>query len=434
MDTIHKTNFDIDTSNLQTGTHEIKLQTNILDTKCESSILQQDSVQLLIKEPFQDTTPPQITILTPQQTILNTNTINFAFIVTDQSPIQSCSLLINGITEQTSTNIQTPHTFTQFLSDGNYAFQIECTDSAANTAQTPPITITVDTQPQIQNTPPTLSSLDLTQNPTTASILECIASPQDTEQSSVRVIFTWYKNGLFHLLENIACTAGQNCDSQIPSQETQKQDTWTCIAQAYDSLLYSQALQAITKILNSNPTSQAIPNIQFQQGQSATLDLNNYFSDPDNDPLTFTAASNELTITINNGIATFTSPNWCGQTQITFTASDNSQSIQEQATAIVACSPTPPIPPTPEPEDKHKKEIQKIKIAQAIIKDNQLFIKTSSNKETQAQLTIISETNLIKKDIQLNRATEWYIFPFTENYAIIKLKSNSQEIKTFTTA
>ncbi|MFH1849040.1 MAG: Ig-like domain-containing protein [archaeon] len=72
------------------------------------------------------------------------------------------------------------------------------------------------------------------------------------------------------------------------------------------------------------PLSSRIPNIQLDEDTFGTIDLKNYFSDPDYDTLTYgKSATSNVGITITNGVATIT-PNadWNGAETVTFSASD----------------------------------------------------------------------------------------------------------------
>lgn len=78
--------------------------------------------------------------------------------------------------------------------------------------------------------------------------------------------------------------------------------------------------------ISQRPSISNIPNVNFNEDSSASLNLSLYVTDPDNNvsELTWTAAgNNHIHVNINNNIATFTADrNWFGQELIVFTAAD----------------------------------------------------------------------------------------------------------------
>jgi len=84
-----------------------------------------------------DTIQPSVTLISPSNasTWTSSSTVTFTYNVTDASSITSCTLLINGITDQTDTSItkDTSQTFTKSLSNGNYNWSVRCRDAGGNT-------------------------------------------------------------------------------------------------------------------------------------------------------------------------------------------------------------------------------------------------------------------------------------------------------------
>ncbi|RLC46640.1 MAG: hypothetical protein DRI23_12150, partial [Candidatus Cloacimonadota bacterium] len=81
----------------------------------------------------------------------------------------------------------------------------------------------------------------------------------------------------------------------------------------------------ITVENNSPILIQALPDIVMQEDTTNNeLDLSSYFSDPDNDPLSFNVFGNEnITVDISDGLVTFSpDENWNGVEEIVFTAND----------------------------------------------------------------------------------------------------------------
>lgn len=73
-------------------------------------------------------------LISPENNANSTNkNIIFIYNVTSTIPITNCSLIINNLTLQTNTNITSGiQSFTQFLTEGNYTWQIGCYDSQSN--------------------------------------------------------------------------------------------------------------------------------------------------------------------------------------------------------------------------------------------------------------------------------------------------------------
>jgi hypothetical protein len=80
---------------------------------------------------------------------------------------------------------------------------------------------------------------------------------------------------------------------------------------------------------NNPPTTQTIPDLTWSKGTSKTINLDNYFTDPDGDDLTYTihetSDQTDITATITNNIVTFTTtPDFTGSDWIIFKAEDTS--------------------------------------------------------------------------------------------------------------
>ena len=84
--------------------------------------------------PLPDSTPPNITIISPDDGVGSFIQSNFSYSVVDSSSIINCSLLINGL--ENSTQETVPNNLTQEfivnLSVGVYDWQISCFDSSSN--------------------------------------------------------------------------------------------------------------------------------------------------------------------------------------------------------------------------------------------------------------------------------------------------------------
>lgn len=82
-----------------------------------------------------DTTKPQINLISPSSssTWTSSSTVSFSYNVSDAS-INNCSLIIDDSIDQTDSlvTVNTPMTFTKSLSNSDYNWSINCTDSAGN--------------------------------------------------------------------------------------------------------------------------------------------------------------------------------------------------------------------------------------------------------------------------------------------------------------
>ena len=82
-----------------------------------------------------DTTAPIVTLISPSDGYSTTETsMTFSYNVTDSSGIANCSLILNGLLNQTNTSItkNTEQNFIKTLAVGNYNWSINCTDEAGN--------------------------------------------------------------------------------------------------------------------------------------------------------------------------------------------------------------------------------------------------------------------------------------------------------------
>jgi parallel beta-helix repeat protein len=86
--------------------------------------------------PYNDTTPPNVTLLSPANNTLNTSsqTIVFIYNVSDDTGIANCSLIINSAINLTNSTILNNETgyFTQTLANSDYLWSVNCTDNSTN--------------------------------------------------------------------------------------------------------------------------------------------------------------------------------------------------------------------------------------------------------------------------------------------------------------
>ncbi len=96
--------------------------------------------QFTPEPPINESEAPLIVLLNPENNsvVNDTNSIVFSYRAEDtNSSIASCSLVLNGNTTQTDTTIMENNTqsFTQFLTNGNYNWQVFCIDNSTNANQ-----------------------------------------------------------------------------------------------------------------------------------------------------------------------------------------------------------------------------------------------------------------------------------------------------------
>ncbi len=100
----------------------------------------------------------------------------------------------------------------------------------------------------------------------------------------------------------------------------------------------------------NNPpvVDKAIPDAELNEGKSGTVDLSEVFSDPDKDPLTFSAVSSDttqVTVAVNGSILTYTSVS-AGKPTVTVTADDGKTGGTVSTTFTVTVHGLPNDPPT----------------------------------------------------------------------------------------
>ncbi|MFX0120814.1 MAG: LamG-like jellyroll fold domain-containing protein [Candidatus Hodarchaeota archaeon] len=129
----------------------------------------------------------------------------------------------------------------------------------------------------IQNTPPELSNLSITPNPTTLTILEASWEFHDDDgdyESIIRIIY-WYKDGIHQpSLDNSIV---------VPSSYTSKGEVWYYTVKAFDGTDFSiQFNSTTTSIINLAPTATDL-SLTDSPTTSDDLSANWIFIDLDND-------------------------------------------------------------------------------------------------------------------------------------------------------
>ena len=95
-----------------------------------------------------DATNPEINLVSP--TALTAGTIPFYYNVSDAEDILNCSLIINGVIDQTNSTIErnTSQMFTKSMSAGSYSWGVNCTDKSGNAGNSTSWGLTISAQQQ----------------------------------------------------------------------------------------------------------------------------------------------------------------------------------------------------------------------------------------------------------------------------------------------
>ena len=143
-----------------------------------------------------DSTKPQINLISPDNssTWTSSSTVSFSYNVSDIS-VTNCSLIINNAVDQTDSSItvNTTETFTKSLSNGNYNWSINCTDSAVNINNSELRVLTVSyTAPVVQNTGGGGGGGSLTSKTYTITTEQALGGYTQTLSKSDKIKFTFF--------------------------------------------------------------------------------------------------------------------------------------------------------------------------------------------------------------------------------------------------
>lgn len=163
-----------------------------------------------------DNAPPLVLLESPfnnsEENV--TNTVTFSYNVTDQaSTVSWCALYVNGSQQQNNSPITegTTQTFDQFLSNGDYVWNVMCSDSVGNNnaslQNNLTVNVTVDTSPPVVN----IQSPD-NNSYETSSTTTVIYTPDDASGISFCSI---YLDGSFNQT-NSSMDAGNQTSFTIP--------------------------------------------------------------------------------------------------------------------------------------------------------------------------------------------------------------------------
>ncbi|MFC1801777.1 Ig-like domain-containing protein, partial [Nanoarchaeota archaeon] len=258
---------------------------------------------------------PVITLTSPaDQTNLNATSVNLQWTASDpdNDPLTYYLYHSNSSTPaflNTTTNNQ--YSISNLINGQTYHWYVVASDNNTNTTSSSrQYTIAVNQNPQITSYTPTTTEVTVVKNNTQ----DFNVTVNDVDNHAMTHLWTLNSN-------SVSTTTGYNFNS------TNYADGNYLLNYTVTDTFPSSTTQLwnITVRTRSAPVfSGPMPYVPVDEGSSATIDLSTYFSDPNNDTLTFTASSaNDITVTISNNMATIVpASGFFGSRGITFNATD----------------------------------------------------------------------------------------------------------------
>ncbi|MFH1592375.1 MAG: hypothetical protein ABIB47_03335 [Candidatus Woesearchaeota archaeon] len=253
--------------------------------------------------------------------------ITFSYNVTNSTyQVANCSLIFNGMVNQTDSNITesvNQYFYLNDLTNNDYNWSINCFHVGGNESNSE----TRDLEVFIDTTHPTVT-------------LNSPAEYSTDTDGDVKFNYTVTDNGWVtkcSLYMNISGTwqinqtnifVQKNVSLYFETNNIQDDTIFKWNVLCYDFALspnsnWGDSNWTLT-INNSAPTSSTIQDQNWQEDNYIILNLSDYFSDIDDDILNYSSTSpDNITISINNGTATLRSDtNWYGDRSIIFYAFD----------------------------------------------------------------------------------------------------------------
>lgn len=271
--------------------------------------------------PAQDA--PTITLSSPaDNATLNTTSVTLQWTASDvdNDPLTYYVYHSNSTTPTLyNTTINTQQTINNLNNGEIYYWRVIVSDNSTNvTSPTRQYTVDINPAPQITSYIPT-SPVILIKN--------------NTRAFNVTVSDT---DALTHLWQLNGSTVANTSSNYLFDSSAYAVGNYLLNYTATDTYpnSVSQVWNISVREINPPVFSGPIPYVSVDEDSTQTLNLTKYFSDPDDDPLTYTATSaNDLTVTFSNGIATITpASGFFGSRGLKFTASDG---INQTASNIV---------------------------------------------------------------------------------------------------
>ncbi|MFC1801662.1 Ig-like domain-containing protein, partial [Nanoarchaeota archaeon] len=283
-----------------------------------------------------DTTPPNITLISPANDTTQTfHSTIFQYNVSDNRGVLNCSLYVNDVLDQTDSNItnNTQNNFTKFLVNGDYNWSVLCYDTSENNASaTWSLTVAVNNlPPQFVNATDDHSTVS---NPTNIGTNVWFSvNATDPNWDNYKLVICNSSS----ISQNGTCSDTLVCQSSFVATDTvascyhdttgETQTNYNWFSFVCDSLNCSGYNNTNSPYyLNYYPYYSTIPDQTWSEDSQHTLNLSNYFTDPESFEINYTASAvQNITVNINNSnkVITFIpDSDWYGTRTISFTGTD----------------------------------------------------------------------------------------------------------------
>ena len=254
--------------------------------------------------------------------------ITFSFIISNSSfQMNNCSLIFQDNINQTNTNItnETQYFYINNLPNGNYNWSVGCYQTNGNfsSSETREFEVFIDsTPPEVTLDIPVHNSVESSRN------LQFNYSVTDDGWVTKCNLYT-DMNGTWAINKsNIFVQKNTTLSFEVDNVPDDTTFKWNVLCYDFASTANSDwgdANYTVT-VDNNRPIHTSIPNQNWDEDSPITLNLTNYFSDPDGDELNFNSSSvSNLSVLIDNqtGIATIVpDSNWYGNQTMIFYAID----------------------------------------------------------------------------------------------------------------
>ncbi len=188
----------------------------------------------------------------------------------------------------------------------------------------------------------------------TTDNLTCWAIGEDGQQVNLTAFWQWYNGSSPFLSGSTGISNGTLTNiTVLSSNYTIKNENWICSVKMYDSYTNETDWNNATiTILNSPPVSIPIPNQTWDEdtSNSNAFDLDDYFTDADNDNLTYNytqAGSNIIISVSSDNQVSFSQPaDWYGIEYVVFNATDGGYTVQSNNITLTVTDVAEPAPPS----------------------------------------------------------------------------------------
>lgn len=280
----------------------------------------------------EDLTPPVVTLISPANgSFFNVDYVLFNFSASDNKAlILNCSFYsdVNGNFGQLASLIAVNNSIANFwvsnIDDGNYLWNVKCSDGL--------------------NEAFGLSNWSFEVNEPDAPVLAFIGNK--TIDESLLLEFSINANDadgdvLYYSANYLPLNAVFDSTTRTFSWTPSYEQAGSYVVEfiVSDGLLEDRENATIT-VRNTNRVPvllSEIPNQSWNEDESTEINLSEYFSDPDNDSLSYSVSgNNNINVNIINGIVTLSpSLNWFGTEQGRFVASDGSLNVESNLFNLV---------------------------------------------------------------------------------------------------